>query len=87
VHFLQREFMMKLLQLILIITFSCKAIDCKEILESGEKSKILSKLKKIKDGGRKQIEFQVSDKVSVSSTFYIQIFCTNVVLAAFSTYM
>ena len=70
----QRGFMMKLemklLQLILLMTFCCTLIDCKEKLDLGEKSKILSKLEKIKDGGREEIEFSVSDKVSISQTSF-----------------
>ena len=61
---------MKLLQLILLMTFCCKSIDCKGKWDSGEKSKILSKLEKIKDGGKEEIEFPVSDKVSISQTSF-----------------
>ncbi len=32
-------------------------------------------------------EDKQSYQVSISSTFYVQIFCTNVVLAAFSSYV
>jgi hypothetical protein len=34
-----------------------------------------------------QHDWTESDQVSISSTFYVQIFCTNVVLAAFSSYV
>jgi hypothetical protein len=63
----KKEF--RLVQLTLLVTVCCNLNDCKEILDSGEKSKILSKLDKIKDGGKKEIEFPVTDKVSIFQPF------------------
>ena len=64
-----KKLRMKTTKLFLFLLFvQISLFECREVLPNGNRSTIESKFEKIREGGRKEIEFEVSDKEECIAT-------------------